>query len=393
MIVRKTTPEEGRRINELFAVCFETPYSNCPVNPENDEAAHWAAFDDDGEMMSSLTISDYTVQFDGHGCKMGGVGAVETLPPYRRRGGIRGCFQAALPAMYAAGYDFSYLYPFSTAYYRKFGYENCVQKFYWTVDLSQLKPPKEGGSFRLAEKNRPMTEKIRAIDALWESRFNMMVMHKGDDYAWTEKADPAVKQEFTYVCFDAQGKPNAYTTCKPVSEPDGQNLVCSRFCFADRAGFEELMRLIASLASDHRFVKFFTPAIPALQYLMPEWSLGAAQWSLQPAGMIRVVNVEAVLEKARCHGSGSAAIGVYDDQIPQNNGCFTVAFENGQVLQVARGEDPDAVMPIGVFSALIAGVSDFAEAKAVFPGLEIRRDNPNLSKLFRRKRLMIVDYF
>ena len=158
------------------------PYANCPADPEKDDAAHWAAFDEDGEMMSTFTVSDFTVQFDGSPCKMGGIGGVATLPQYRRRGGIRACFREA------------------------------VQKYGWTVDLALLNPPKEGGSFRLAEKGRLMTEEIRSLDALWESHYNMMVLHGDEDYTWAEKSDPAVKQEFTYVCFDAAGKPTAYTT-------------------------------------------------------------------------------------------------------------------------------------------------------------------------------------
>ena len=109
MNVRKTALEEARRVNELFAICFEMPYANCPADPEKDDAAHWAAFDEDGEMMSTFTVSDFTVQFDGSPCKMGGIGGVATLPQYRRRGGIRACFREALPDMYASGCDFSYL--------------------------------------------------------------------------------------------------------------------------------------------------------------------------------------------------------------------------------------------------------------------------------------------
>ena len=102
MIVRKTALEEARRVNELFAVCFEMPYANCPADPEKDDATHWAAFDEDGEMMSTFTVSDFTVQFDGSPCKMGGIGGVATLPQYRRRGGIRACFREALPDMYGS---------------------------------------------------------------------------------------------------------------------------------------------------------------------------------------------------------------------------------------------------------------------------------------------------
>ena len=41
MIVRKTALEEARRVNELFAICFEMPYTNCPADPEKDDATHW----------------------------------------------------------------------------------------------------------------------------------------------------------------------------------------------------------------------------------------------------------------------------------------------------------------------------------------------------------------
>ena len=394
MIVRKTLPEEARRVNELFAICFEQPYSNCPIDPETDDAAHWAAFDEDGQMMSTFTISDYHIRFDGKVCTMGGVGGVATLPQYRRRGGIRACFQAALPELYGTGYDFSFLYPFSTAYYRKFGYACCVQKYGWEVDLTQLAPPETGLRFCLAEKHRPMAGAIRAVDAVWEDHFNMMVRHKPSDYAWADQADPAVSQEFTYVCFDSRGTPRAYTTFR-AADGGGRDLLCSRFCFTDKEGFAGLMALFQAFASDHAHVRFQTPAIPALQYLLGEWSLGAVKWNLlASSGMVRVINVQSVLEKAQYRGSGRVTLEIQDPQIPENNGLFTVCFRDGQAASVTRCQgEADAVMTVSTFSALIAGVCGFEEARYTFPGLEIRRETEVLSQLFYRKPLMITDYF
>lgn len=395
MIVRKTTPEEARRVNELFAICFEQPYCNCPIDPDHDDAAHWAAYDEDGAMMSNFTISDYDIRFDGNVCKMGGIGGVATLPQYRRRGGIRACFREALPDMYAQGYDFSYLYPFSTAYYRKFGYECCVQKYAWEVDLAQLNPPKTGGSFVLMEKHRPMTEAVRALDGIWERRYNMMVCHGEEDYRWTTEVDPAGKLDFTYVCFDAAGKPSAYATFRTVSEPSGRNLHCSRFCFKDKGGFYGLMELFKSMAADHAKVLFNTPVNPAFQYLLSEWSLGAAKWSLHAsAGMVRVVNVKRILEKAAYHGSGKFTLAIQDPQIPENDRTFVVTFQDGRATAVEEtAHEPDAVMAISTFSALISGVCGFAEAKETFSGLEIKRDNPAFHQVFYRKPLYICDYF
>lgn len=395
MLVRKTLPEEYRRVNELFAICFEQPYSNCPIDPEHDDAAHWAAYDADGEMMSTFTVSDYPVHFDGHRCLMGGVGGVATLPEYRRQGGIRACFDAALRDMYANAYDFSCLYPFSTAYYRKFGYEACVQKLKWSVDLPLLQPAKTEGFFRMSQPHRPLTEAIQAVDRVLEQRFNLMVQHKDADYRWTQEADPAVKQEFTYVWFDAGNIPHGYTTFRQVTEADGRNLICSRFCFTDREGFAGLMQVFKTLAADHAYAKFDTPVLTGLQYLLPEWSLGAVSWSIPgPTCMVRVINAEQVLKKARCHGSGRCVLEIQDPQIPENNDCFAVSFTDGKVVSVERTrEDSDVLMEVSAFSALIAGVCDWEEACFAFSHLEVRKDNPCLGQLFYRKPLMITDYF
>lgn len=395
MIVRKSGPEEGRRINELFAICFEMPYADCPVNLEQDPDTHWVALDESGEMMSTFTVSDYTIRFDGQPCKMGGIGGVATLPQYRRTGGIRGCFHNALPDMYRQGYDFSYLYPFSTSYYRKFGYECCCQLWQWHVNLERLNPPKGGGSFRLAEKNHPQAEAIQALDALWEAKYNMMVLHEASDYAWVSKSDPAVKQEFTYVCYDEAGRPNAYATFKLANEPSGRNLECSRFCFSGRSGFETAMGLFKSLSADHTYVKFKTPVIRGMQYLLPEWIPSAVRWELLAShGMVRVINVQRVLEKAAYRGSGSVTLEIQDPQIPENTGRFTVCFSDGKAESAVRTQqEPDAVLTIPAFSALIAGACELSEAEMYLNGLEVRSSRDALSRVFYQKPLWIADYF
>lgn len=393
-MIRKLTPEEAARAQELFAIAFEQPMER-PAEPDDGGLHRWAAFDGDtGEMMSTLSVTDFDLNFDGHTCKMGGIGGVATLPQFRRRGGIRECFHAMLPDLYAGGYDFSYLYPFSTGYYRKFGYECCVQKYHAVVDLGLLAPPRTEGTLRLAEGGNPMTDAIRAVDAAWERRYNMMVLHREEDYKWTQKQDPAVKQEFTYVYFAPDGMPKAYTTFAKADESDGRNLVCSRFFFTDREGFAGLMGLFKSLSSDHRLVKFTLPAQAAMQYLMPEWSMGAVTWSVQPAGMVRVVNVESVLKKAAYIGDGGLTLQIRDPQIEANNRSFHLYFAAGRAVSVKEAwAEPDVILSISAFSALISGVCDFRDTAEWLDGVEVRRQADALPRVFYRKPLMIADYF
>lgn len=393
-MIRRLTAQDIPRANELFSIAFEQPPAG-PAEPDDGRTHRWAAFTDDtDEMMSTLTVTDFTVRFDGNACKMGGVGGVATLPQYRRRGGIRGCFETMLPELYAGGYDFSYLYPFSTGYYRKFGYECCVQKYFATVNPGLLAPPKTDGTLRMAERENAMKDAIRAIDAVWEQRYNMAILHQTEDYDWTENQEPAVKQKFTYVYFSAEGTPKAYTTFAGKEQDGKRSLVCRHFFFTDKEGFAGLMNLFKSFASDHQSVQFALPADPAMQYLMPEWSLGAASWSIQPAGMVRAVNVKRVLEKAAYRGEGSVVLAIRDPQIAENDRRFAVRFAGGRAVSVEKTQEtPDAVFSIPAFSALICGVCDFADAAKWMDGIQICRPSDALSQVFYRKPMMIADFF
>ena len=85
-----------------------------PKSREDDTPLNkYAAFeDDDKTMMSCLSVNSYEMNFDGNLTKMAGIGGVSSLPQYRRRGGIRGCFEKMLADLYEENIDFSYLYFF-----------------------------------------------------------------------------------------------------------------------------------------------------------------------------------------------------------------------------------------------------------------------------------------
>jgi predicted acetyltransferase len=175
MIIRKIKPEELKRTMELFSISFEfgndsnksaaEVFAEVTENPQSREdvywTEHWAAFlDDDKTMTSTFLAQPFPVHFDGNVYTMTGIGGVATLPQYRRNGGIRGCFEAALPDMYANDVSFSYLYPFSTAYYRKFGYEMGCERTQYHVRLSSLKTFAVSGNCSLVEPGNFVSDDI-----------------------------------------------------------------------------------------------------------------------------------------------------------------------------------------------------------------------------------------
>ena len=407
MIVRKIRPQELKRTMELFAIVFGFPndsnksaeevFEEVSKNPRSrDEkfwSERWAAFEDDGQtMMSYFAALPYMVQFDGKAYKMAGIGGVASLPQYRRRGGIRGCFEAALPSMYQDGVAFSYLYPFSTAYYRKFGYEMGCEKMQYHVRLSSMERFETGGSIHLLEPGKLLPEEIRQIYRTWQENYNMMVINEDFEYAWVGRSNPVKDQEFTYVYRSGTGIPMGYMTVKTVHEPDGRNLNCTRFCFTCAEGLRGLFQVLLALGSNHEYVTLTLPTDVDMSLFFPEWSSGASARKLY-AGMVRVVNVETVLKGARYIGSGKVSISISDGQIKENNGVFEVAFQDGRAVSVQKVcGNGDVDMGINEFSHLIIGNGD-VRSMEFMEHVIVHKNKEALGQVFYRKPNMIMEDF
>lgn len=409
MIIRKIKPEELKRTSELFSIAFEygmdsqksaaEVYEETVSHPKSREDVYWmerwAAFeDDDRTMMSYFSAKPFPVQFDGNVYTMTGIGGVSSLPQYRRSGGIRGCFEAALPAMYKDSVAFSYLYPFSTAYYRKFGYEMGCSVLQYHVRLDSFKRFAADGFCSLAEPGNLMYEEICQIYRAWQKKYNMMIANESYEFDWALKSNPVKDQEFTYVYRSKGNVPLGYMTVKQVTESDGRNLQCNRFCCINAEGLKGLLNLLLSLGTDHAYATFELPADMDLSLILPEWSMGAASMKKLFAGMVRVVNVEKVLYGARYQGSGSLSIEILDKQIPENCGVFTVSFEHQKASSVVKDSaaTPDLSMGINEFSRLIIGEGSIASMEFM-DNITVHGNLSEIEKVFYSKPSLIREYF
>lgn len=408
MIIRKIKPEEVKRTNELFSIAFECPddnpksavevYEEISGDPSSRDNRYcmerYAAFeDDDRTMMSFFVAKPYPVHFDGQHCRMTGIGGVATLPQYRRRGGIRGCFEKALPDMYKNGYEFSYLYPFSTAYYRKFGYELCCEQNTYHVKLSFLPEYKVSGSCELAEPGNIPFKEIRYIHEIWQQRYNMMVENEDCDYLWLTRTNPVKEQVFTYLYKDSQNLPKGYLCFQNKDTAEGRVLSCSRFVYTDPEGFKGLLNLARSFSSDHSHIDFSLPTDQYILALLPEWSMGAGSIKKYLAGMARVIHVEKVLQKAKYRGSGTISIAIHDSYIAENNKTFHVSFQDGRAVHVFCNDAPaDVTLGISDFSRLIIGCLHTEEI-AFLENVVVNVDTEALGKVFYKKPVMLTEYF
>lgn len=409
MIIRKTKDLEYKRIGELSALCFEYPMQETDKTSEeivaqkraNPQERHdlsidskWAAFeDDDKTMMSAMTLIPYKARFEGKLVPLVGIGGVVTLPQYRRRGCIRSIFNKILPDMYEQGVMLTYLHAFSTAFYRKFGYELACTANRWKINMAGIPKMHVDGSWKLVEQGADLVEDLKRVDEKFSQRYNCMFMNEDIDYAWARKANPFRDKVYTYVYYNAQGLAESYVTYTPREDQGDKALVCSRCIFRSLEGLRGLFAILQSMASNHSHIVVNLPEDIELCGLMPEWSFNYMFCQRFWTGMGRVVNVEAALRMARVRGEGRVVIEVKDEQIPQNNGRFDVTFVPGGENLVARTEnDPDISLGVNDFSRLILGRQDMWELNFV-PDIQINGDREELEKIFYRKPLFMYHRF
>ena len=410
MIVRRVRADELRRCSEVMSLAFEFP---CREERTAEEIAKevlenpkgrfqryydhkWAAFeDDDKTMMGFICTIPYVVGFDGHTCKMNGIGGVSTLPHYRRTGSIRGCFEKSLPWMYEEGYAFSYLYPFSSEFYRKFGYELCGEQIAYEVNLQAYKRFAVGGKCVLAE-GSACFEDIKKVYCDFARGMNMMCVREDEDYPFARDLNPAKDCVYTYVYYNDAGEAKGVMTFDKTRENGSfyAKMNCKQFLFSDMEGIKGLLNHALSYIAYYSHICFRLPVHMDVLSLIPEWPKLPYARTIAHVGMNRVVNAQKVLEMAKYRGSGKVTMKIKDDQIVQNNGLFTVVFENGKTLSVEKGgEAADIELTIADFSRLITGSHDLSQAMW-FAGTEILNpENEALNGVFYRKPIFIIDSF
>ncbi len=407
MIIRKLLPDEMHKIAIVSSVAFEFPLDYEKALENNDEKNEpvnglediiYAGLADDNESIyGGMGAYPYEVRYDGTAAMMLGIGGVCTLPPYRRNGVIRECFKLFFKESYEKGIPLSYLYPFSRSYYRMFGYESNSRVMQWEIDFKALKPFNVGGRTEMLMPDSDHDAVDKVYSAM-HKEYNMSVVRRKDDYKYFYKRGTFSDQRYAYIRYNKNDEPDAFIMFKKETV-DGKNIMnCTHtfpskndFLFSDIEGFKGLIDFVLSFASNYDAIRFTLPEHINIEGLIRETNFATCK--AEQAGMVRVIDVEKVLNMSRYIGTGSVVIRIDDANIEQNNATFTVNFENGACKSVEKSDaECDASMDISTFSALILG--SYADLEnCLKEDLTINGNLENLKKVFYGKKNRIIDLF
>lgn len=388
MIFRKIDESERQTASRLQTQSFHFAYD--PTKKMPWETCR-AAFDGDGRMTACLELIPYDVWFDGRTAGMGGVGGVASLPEFRRGGHVRGLFGFILEEMYERGDVFSYLFPFSNAYYRKFGYEQGCRTLQVTLPLEDLLPlARPGRAAQFLPGGDP--EPIVTIYNEYASRYNLMADRTGCQWQSRLEVDPCEKLVYSYVWYDEKDRPAAYFQYRfqeNSQTPRAMNV--TDMAWRNHEGLLGMLGFMGRFAGN--LEKAVITAGPDFvpEIIFPEYN--RMEMKAVHLGMNRVVNVRRALEMMRKPaGGGRAAVRVVDGSAPWNDGVWRIEWERGAGEVNPAAGPPDLTCSAPALSQLVTGYLPF-EQLCLRQDVEVAGGEETLSRLFAHRKIMISDYF
>ena len=351
-----------------------------------------------GRLVANATFNPYNMRFDGHDCCMSGVGGVISDPETRRSGAIRSIFLHQFEKMRRQGQIFSMLQPFSTEFYRQFGYEASLRKVLWDIPIELMPPASNEGIVRYEGTDAQKAD-IKRVYADYTEKLNLALV-RDDGLHWKghfEHFEPYKSDTFQYLHYDKNGRPDAFIAYV-FKYKEGAGCVMEAMdslFYSNVDGLKALLAFLKTYYYHAERIKFFLPELVDISYLLPQLNRAdhVIERTYRNNWMARVVDAEEALKLARYYGSGSFTVRIEDAQCPWNQDAFSVSFGGGDT-QVARGarDAADLVCDIRAFTTLITGKMGFDDI-AYLPNATVNNNAENLQKAFYRKPLWIGNYF
>lgn len=423
MIVRILEPNEKYKASLAMAVAFEygidyrkektqaltMSRKDCeaakalPEVPENVPALPSDSYpatlcfgslsDDEQDLYGCMDLNTFTARFDGSPVLMGGVGGVATLPQYRRNGAIRGCMNVIFRHMYDNGYTLSFLYPFSRAYYRKFGYVNGGKYYTWTIPFDALPAAMPEGSVELLPPGESMGALLSVYNQFYET-YNCSVIRREFDRRMEEQ-NLLEQQRYIHIWKNREGIPRGFMIAKKVDgilDCTTSFALPNAFLFLDAEALTGLLGFAKSaFSTDYRAIRFAVPENIPVDSMIFEGN--KAKCTVNYNGMARIVSVESALKLCRCLGNGSLRIKVCDNILPENNAVWELVWSEDSPNQVSRcNKEADIEFPISEFSAFLCGIRSAEEIPYV-PEVTVRNPKKDFSKVFYKKNNYVLNLF
>ncbi|MBP5727812.1 MAG: GNAT family N-acetyltransferase, partial [Clostridia bacterium] len=199
-----------------------------------------------------------------------------------------------IPDAYRNGEVFSTLYPFSHAFYRKFGYETVCWRNNYEFAPSVLNGYRFDGTAALWKPGDPVSA-YTGLYNRFAAGYNLAM--RRDDKMMLEKhlkGEYYKDRKFGYLLRE-QGEPVAYLIFQDVRHDPGAILSVEDLAWEGRTGFNALLGFLARFTADYGTIRMFLPSsLQLFSFIRSPQAYDIAQTVTQ-GYMIRPINVKRML--------------------------------------------------------------------------------------------------
>ena len=389
MEIRLLNGEERFQARLIATVAFhqrmEDP-EKARQESEKETCQQWGAFHEDGTLMAQIINNQYMSWLDGTLVRNGGIGAVSTLPEYRMEGAVKEIFKVLLAHAYTDGEVISTLYPFSHAFYRKFGYETVCWKNIYEFSPAVLRGYAFYGEASLWKQGMPVSGWTELYNR-FASSYNLAISR--NDRAMEErlKGEYYKDRKFCYMLHE-NGKPVAYLIFQDIRHDPQAILDVQDLAWDGPGGLRAILGFLARFSADYGSIRLFLPRDIELLSLIRSPLAYDIRKSTEQSYMIRVVNAERALETMKKPAGTSFVVRITDELIPENNGTWKVTSDAVSPTE----EEPDLTVTEKALGQLVSGAVSLSEA-LYREDTVVTKNRETLDRVFVRKPILVEDHF
>jgi len=339
--IRPLTPADKFRHSELMAHAFSggqvqtpppSPADAPPQAGENEMAGTFGLFEN-GALRAAYSIAPFQVHWgQSVVLPMGGIAGVATWAEARGRGHVGSLLRHSLETMRAAGQVVSALYPFSWAFYRRYGWEWVGAKQRVTLPLAEVRAAPEGKNVReVSEKGADQVQQLLA-PIYTAFAHNYRGVCDSATHRWQDSLGHRDNRTTYVYVHQAPGQENPDGYLLWRYGRDGKNASVRELIANSPEAHRGLMSVLHYLGTQAD--KADVSPLPSDHLLWHH----AMHWDMETKGepvfMGRVVDVPAALAALMPPAdfpNSAATLAIRDEHAPWNEGKWLVACENATV--------------------------------------------------------------
>jgi predicted acetyltransferase len=291
----------------------------------------WGFFTE-GKLAAKMNILPLEAWISGKRYAMGGIASVATWPEYRRKGMVGRLIHNALEVMKQEGHTVSLLHPFSHAFYRRYGWEQCIdyKKYEIPVQMLKMTDAAKTTHKRVVRYSRTSMPLLHKLYEQYASQYNGMLSRYDD---WWELRVFDRKPGQIGVLTDEQGdQAEGYI----LYEVKDRVMNVHELVYLNESARQGLWAFIANHDSMIDKVTLTAPANDHLPFYLAN---PRVKQELIPYFMARIVDVEGFLRQYPFKASDreeTVIMHVQDEHAAWNQGSFLLEISMDGSAAVER---------------------------------------------------------